>query len=648
MTKSIRTLFTVPLVILIVALALVIIGVSYYNGQRAVSEIGAQLHQEISARISQHIHDFLEVPHLINALNTTLDTSDFEYLAQQFQHQVNISEVPYVFYGDEDGNFVGVQRMPEKTVLKIRDAKSAPLRNIYQIDKSGQRIQYMRDKTSRYDPRLRPWYQKAKKTGYATWSDIYVSAHRDVLQITPIVPVYDDHGEMRGVFGANFILSQLSDFLKGLKIGQTGQAFIMDRTGKMVAASIDTPLSIGGKTPRPLSAVKSEDPLIRSVAEYITGEWNSISRFSKQQRSQILKLEGRTTELSLYEDGRGIHWIIAVTIPETDFTAGIKGNTLWTLGLSLLAVLIAIIVGVAVAQQVTKPILQLNQHVKKLSGGDWKAWDLATDVKRRDEIGELALSFSFMAEQLTGLLNTFEEQVDHAVENVRKTNADLESFSKSVAHDLRNPVNEILKLAQTLLDSHGEQLDMQGRQFLQVIMSSGHKSLEIINSVRLLMVTSKEEVEVELLDMRSIVLSVKQKLEPTRKKYYASITIADTLPKACGYSPWIEEVWMNYLSNGLKYGGTPPSLEIGANLEGEMVKYWVKDQGDGMTQAEVSQLFTETTASQLDKHRGSNTHFGLTIVHRIVTKLGGEVGVESEVKKGSRFWFTLPKNQNTT
>jgi len=640
MTRSIRTLFTIPLVVLIVLLAMVIIGVSYYNGQRAVSEISTQLHQEISARIRQHIEHFLQAPQLVNALNTQLDTSNFEYLAKQFQHQLTVSDVPYIFYGNEQGHFVGVQRMQDKTVLKIRDAESEELRHIYEIDEFGDRIKHLERKTKRYDPRHRPWYKKAKKMEEPTWSNIYVSAHRHVLQITYAVPVYDEDYNLRGVFGANFILSQISDLMKEMKIGKTGMAFIMDNTGKLVAASTNTPLSAGDT--HPLTANKSRSPVIQSVAKYITAKWNSISLFAEEQRQALLKLDGRTTELSVYEEGLGIQWLIAVSIPDSDFTEGIKDNMLWTLGLSLLAVLVAIIVGIVVAKKVTKPIRLLNQHVKALSGGDWKNWNLSTDIKRRDEIGELALSFSVMAEQLTGLLNSFEDKVDQSVENMHQTNVDLEALSRSMANDLRNPISEILGFTEQLLQSHDKQLNMQGRHFLQVITSSGEKSIEIIDSLLLLVaIISKEKVETQSLNMRSCVASVTQDFESTKKKYYGSITVADKLPNALGDPIWVKEVWTNYLSNGMKYGGTPPSLEIGAEVKEGMVEYWLKDNGEGMTEEEVSKLFAQAT--RLDRHREKEGFgFGLLIAHRIVTKLGGKVGVESTPGKGSRFWFTLP------
>jgi diguanylate cyclase (GGDEF)-like protein len=452
MNKSIRTLFIIPLLILIVTLAAVIIGVSYYNGQRAVNNIGTQLHQEISARIEQHIYHFLKAPHFINQLNTKLDIEDFEHLARQFLHQVTISKVPYVFYGNEQGHFIGVQRRPNQTVLKIRDAKTAPLRYIYEINDRGQIIQQDEEQTSEYDPRIRPWYQKAKQVADATWSDIYISAHRQVLQITSVMPIYDEIGKLQGVLGANFILSEISNFLKKMKIAQTGQAFIMDHDGRLIAASMDTPLSTNGPKPRPLLAIDSRNSTIQSVAQYISQHQN-IASFSTQQRQFIFESGQQTTELSLYQDGRGIHWIIAVMIPDADLISDIKNNTFWSLIVSSLAVLVAIIVGILVARQVTHPILQLNQHVKELSASNWKKWMLTTDIQRFDEIGELAASFSFMAKKQVELLGSLEYRSLHDTLTGLPNRALLSKRLKKAIQAA--PPNQPEALALLMLDLNG-------------------------------------------------------------------------------------------------------------------------------------------------------------------------------------------------
>jgi signal transduction histidine kinase len=112
-------------------------------------------------------------------------------------------------------------------------------------------------------------------------------------------------------------------------------------------------------------------------------------------------------------------------------------------------------------------------------------------------------------------------------------------------------------------------------------------------------------------------------------------------PTAVGYAPWVEEVWMNYLSNGLKYGGRPPHLTLGAAYQNDhMVRFWVQDNGPGIPPEQVSLLFKEFT--RLDTSRNDSYGLGLSIVYRIIEKLGGEVGVESKPGQGSFFYFTLP------
>jgi two-component system sensor histidine kinase/response regulator len=121
-------------------------------------------------------------------------------------------------------------------------------------------------------------------------------------------------------------------------------------------------------------------------------------------------------------------------------------------------------------------------------------------------------------------------------------------------------------------------------------------------------------------------------------------------PSVVGHAPWIEEIWVNYISNGCKYGGVPPRLELGAQVLADgWVQFWVHDNGNGVSPEEQPRLFTPYTrlgqmqdGSLLVRARGHG--LGLSIVRRIVEKLGGQVGVESENVPGcgSTFSFTLP------
>jgi signal transduction histidine kinase len=111
-----------------------------------------------------------------------------------------------------------------------------------------------------------------------------------------------------------------------------------------------------------------------------------------------------------------------------------------------------------------------------------------------------------------------------------------------------------------------------------------------------------------------------------------------------GYAPWIEEVWVNYLSNAIKYGGRPPRVELGAETQpGGLVRFWVRDNGPGIAPEAQVRLFVPFT--RLDQVRAKGHGLGLSIVRRIVEKLGGQVGVISTPGQGSVFSFTLPTQQ---
>lgn len=217
-------------------------------------------------------------------------------------------------------------------------------------------------------------------------------------------------------------------------------------------------------------------------------------------------------------------------------------------------------------------------------------------------------------------------------------NAELDAFSYTVAHDLKNPLSHLIGMSDLLQNEFSENLSQQGYQCLQHIFKSSSKMIEIINALLLLASVSKQAVKLAPLDMGEILYRVEQRLSSMLQQYEGEIIMPKEWPVALGYAPWLEEVWVNYLSNGLKYGGESPRLELGATLEGNVIRFWVRDNGLGLSIDAMNKLFTPFTRL----HKTSEGHgLGLSIVERIVEKLGGKVGVESQVGVGSVFYFTL-------
>ena len=218
---------------------------------------------------------------------------------------------------------------------------------------------------------------------------------------------------------------------------------------------------------------------------------------------------------------------------------------------------------------------------------------------------------------------------------------ELDAFAHTVAHDLKTPISRIMMGLDILQQNLAVSLDEQSEQIMKVSMNSSRQMVKIIDELLLLASVRQEDVKTEPVEMKGVVLSAIDRLSHVIEEGQAEIVLPETWPVAVGYAPWLEEVWANYVSNGVKYGGQPPQLVIGSELlPDEQVCFWVEDNGKGLTETEQEKLFKEF--SRVHDQTIDGNGLGLSIVRRIITRMGGEVGVESEVGRGSRFYFTLP------
>jgi PAS domain S-box-containing protein len=289
---------------------------------------------------------------------------------------------------------------------------------------------------------------------------------------------------------------------------------------------------------------------------------------------------------------------------------------------------------IAVPLRVRGAVIGVLEVVNKRHG-DFGAEDLAL-VETLTASAAIAIDNA----QLVGALR------QHTVE-LEARNEELDAFAHTVAHDLKSPLGVITGLAGVLAEDYASMSGQELRQYLDMIAQSGHKINRIIDELLLLAVVRKlDEVEMEPLDMASVVAESRRRLAYMIDESQAKVALPDAWPVASGYGPWVEEVWANYLSNAIKYGGQPPHVEFGATEQADgTVRFWVRDNGPGLTPEEQDRLFTPFT--RLDQVRAKGHGLGLSIVRRIVEKLGGQVGVESEIGRGSKFYFTLELERNS-
>ncbi len=219
---------------------------------------------------------------------------------------------------------------------------------------------------------------------------------------------------------------------------------------------------------------------------------------------------------------------------------------------------------------------------------------------------------------------------------------DLDAFSHTVAHDLKNPLQGIVGYASLLVTDISQFSTADIVRYLQVITQYGERMSAIINELLLLATVRKQgDVTFGVVDMSAVIHNVLLRLDYLIRQQHAEITIKVTeWPAAWGYAPWLEEVWANYISNAIKYGGNPPCVELGTDRQDGQTRFWVRDNGDGIPLDKTNQLFSEF--NRLEQTHLEGYGLGLSIVRRVIDRLGGEVGVESTPGQGSTFFFSLP------
>ena len=236
-----------------------------------------------------------------------------------------------------------------------------------------------------------------------------------------------------------------------------------------------------------------------------------------------------------------------------------------------------------------------------------------------------------------------EEAVRRSLAELKVQNEELDAFAHTVAHNLKSPLTALTGISQILAADFRDMSPEDVEKYLNIVHRSGRKANNIVEELLILASVRKIEVKTSPLDMTPIVTEAKQRAVMVSAESQPEFIVPAKWPVALGYGPWVEEIWVNYMSNAIKYGGSPPKVELGSTVESnDSVRFWVKDNGPGLTPEEQARLFTPFT--QLRRVRTEGHGLGLSIVRRIVEKLGGEANVASEgvPGRGSEFSFTLP------
>jgi sigma-B regulation protein RsbU (phosphoserine phosphatase) len=404
-----RTTLVVPFVLQIAAAVGLVGYLSLGSSQKAVNDLATQLRRELTARIEGELRRYLASPHDFNRLNeAAFSEGSFDMVnasnAKQFLTQVQISPFVYSSYcGDYRGYYLGAYRLSERgsstIAMSVSNAETNYNFYFYAMDSRGNRRDLLQ-KLKPYDPRKRSWYIAAAKAKRSIWSEVYLDFASGLPTITASEPVYDSTGKILGVCATDVVLLEdLRKFLASLPIGQTGQAFIIDRSGSMISSSTKEPLTVGkGEDSKLIVATESSEPLIKTTARHLQQQFGSFDKIQRsQQLDYLFEGERQFVQVLPLNDGRGIDWLITVVVPESDYMGQIYANTRNTFLLTLAALILAIVIGILTARRLTRPILQIAKASQDMAVGHL---DQNVESSRIIELEELANSFNRMAGQL--------------------------------------------------------------------------------------------------------------------------------------------------------------------------------------------------------------------------------------------------------
>lgn len=667
---SLKTVLIVPFVIQIIAAVALIGWISFYNGQKAVDDLATQLGNEITARIHQHLKTLTAMPLMINQTNAEairlgllnleslnplkpsndapLETRTLKLMTREYQKNLtryfwnqikSFKTVSYIGIGTKNGGYIGA-KMRENDSIIIELVNNA--RELETWETNNQAEQTRRSGVRQnYDPRIRPWYLAAAMEKKPVWSDIYVYFSSQTTGISANQPVYDNQGNLLAVASVDLTLLDMSQFLKDLKIGKTGQTFIMERSGLLVATSTsEKPYRRNPDNQRieRLNTIDSDNALTSATARFLIQDVNDLTQNKTGKPFHFIWNDKRHfLEVLPFQDKWGLDWLIVVVIPETDFMERINANTRATLWLCLGALILAILIGIFTAQRIVIPIRQLNTASKALALGKWEQKVL---IEREDELGELSQSFNMMALQLKESFAALEAQ-----------NQIKDEFLANTSHELRTPLNGIIGLAESLIDGVAGKLPEKALFDLSLLVSSGRRLSNLINDLLDFSQMRNQHVKLQLRpiglrEMADIVLMLNQPLIGQKNLQLVN-EIPSNIPLVSADENRIQQILHNLVANGIKFtenGHVTISAKI-ADLPrmGKGVEITISDSGIGIekkNRIRIFESFEQGDGSTARQYGG--TGLGLAVTKQLVELHGGEIRVESTIGVGSRFIFTLP------
>ena len=276
---------------------------------------------------------------------------------------------------------------------------------------------------------------------------------------------------------------------------------------------------------------------------------------------------------------------------------------------------------------------------------------MLVNAARREEDGDIAYHFVFMPmhqrDQYENEILRAKATAEAARLAKEEAYADLEAFASSVSHDLRSPLATIRIFAEYLLKDYADKFDARSLEAIRYIIESAREMSKMTEDILTYSRTSAADLELEPIALEVVVSRAADQLRAEFTGSDLQLDILKPLPTVRGHSTLLAQVVINLLTNAVKFmaPGTAPRIRVWTErllTPQSMVRLWIEDNGIGIAPGDQERIFRLFERGYV-KNKYAGTGIGLAIVRRGVERMGGQVGLESTLGSGSRFWIDLPE-----